>query len=167
MAIVYNNKQIKKAFYGDKELRAIYVGSKLIWQPAGRSFDNPLGWTDECVSGIGPITMAIGTDTITDTTYSAYYAVSLVASQTYTFEGISPGTNRGQTNVFDSGGTRVAFNADEYDPGSGDVVMSVCTYTPTITGTYIVEFNENVAFAGRYELYSLTISPRPATLSLL
>lgn len=132
----------------------------------GLSFAKALGWTDICTSGTGPATVVIGFDYDTWMPINKYYAVSLVASTEYTFSGTG-NYSKPKFDLYNSAGTRVAYNEGQWLEEEPWFLMPDMTYTPTTSGMYVVMVSFGSDMPDGEDTYAVSISPRPETLTRL
>jgi len=134
--------------------------------PAGDSFADPFGWTDKCTSGTGPVTAEVVLDYDTGESTLPYFAVSLTANTAYTIYGVST-YSRARIDLYDSEGTKVAYNAGSYTEPDMEWTVSDCVYTPTVSGVYIFNVQDGSDMGEGNATYDVYVSPRPSTYTLL
>jgi len=133
--------------------------------PKGQSFDDPKGWTDVCTSGTGPVSVEITMDYDTGESTVSYFAVYLTASTEYTFYGTGTYSNA-RIDVYDSAGTKVAYNQGDMTEPDWEWVVSDCVYTPSESGVYVFAVFDGSEMGDSADTYSVYVTPRPSEHSM-
>ena len=133
--------------------------------PKGQSFDDPKGWTDVCTSGTGPVSVEITMDYDTGESTVSYFAVYLTASTEYTFYGTGTYSNA-RIDVYDSAGTKVAYNQGDMTEPEWEWVVSDCVYTPSESGVYVFAVLDGSEMGDMGDTYNMYVTPRPSEHSM-
>ena len=134
--------------------------------PTGESFADPKGWTDECTSGTGPVSVKVTMDYDTWESTVAYFAVYLTASTEYTFYGTGTYSNA-RIDVYNSAGTKVAYNQGDMTEPDWEWVVSDCVYTPSESGVYVFAVLDGSEMGDGEPTYGVYVTPRPSDYSML